>query len=560
MQPQIMIHTFIRCQLSLVLAVAAFLGACNEKTFAQTEDAELSEPLDEKLLDLQQRLRSPRDTVTTFLQSMDDRDFESAYDCLDLSELDAETAAAKERSYAVKLQLALEVCLEESPLTGISDNPETEAPYAICQDGEFEGIKLVPAAGNLWKFSRSTVALLDGELFDDLLARQQATAQQAVDPAPWSFPLWLQKRFDESWWGTTFLLKDYQWICLLVLIAIGFLVGQLARWFLDYVTRIWFRITRADVDDQPRRQLWTPVVSLIHILVWYYGTTLIDLPTGAMQVILPVLKFFTVIAAVWTAFRAINLLQNYLAKKARTTVTRYDDSLVPLVCSALKLVSLLLGVVLFVDVFDKDWKAVLGGFGVAGIAVAIAAKDMLGNVFGSVTVLADRPFEIGDWVIIDGKVEGSVEQVGIRSSRLRTFHSSEIIVPNSLLTTAIVDNMGRRRYRRMKTKLQVRYDTPVERLDEFCRGVREIIQESHYLRNENAHVYVHEFGESSIDILLYVFFDCGDWETELRERHCLLTDILRLAERLGIGFAFPTRTVELELSAGGAERLDAPRN
>ncbi|MEM9413524.1 MAG: mechanosensitive ion channel family protein, partial [Planctomycetota bacterium] len=360
------------------------------------------------------------------------------------------------------------------------------------------------------------------------------------------FPLWLQQQFSESLWGTTFFIKDYQWICLIALLLIGFLAGQLARILFDYLTKLWFRMTSTDVDDQIRKQLWAPVIALVHILIWYYGTTMIDLPSSAMGVILPVLKFFTVLAAVWTAFRAINLLQNYLMKKAKTTASRYDDSLVPFICSALKLVAVILGVVLFVDVFEKDWKAVIGGFGVVGIAVAIAAKDMLGNIFGSVTVLSDRPFDIGDWVVIDGKVEGTVEHVGIRSSRLRTFHNSQIIVPNSLLTTANVDNMGRRQYRRFKTMLQIRYDTPVDKIESFCAGVRQLIHDNPYAKGENAHVFVNQFSESSIDILLYVFLDCSTWSVELRERHCLLTSILRLAEHLNVGFAFPTRTLAME--------------
>ena len=386
--------------------------------------------------------------------------------------------------------------------------------------------------------------LLDSDQFDFLIAKPPSNGQEGE--LAWSIPLWIQQQFDESLWGTTFLIKDYQWICLLVLLLLGFFVGQFVRILLDYLTKLWFRMTSADVDDKPRKQLWVPVNALVHIWIWYYGTTLIDLPSTAMGIILPVLKCFTVLAAVWTAFRAINLLQNYLAKKAKTTASRYDDSLVPFICSALKLASVVMGVILFVDVFEKDWRAVIGGFSVVGIAVAIAAKDMLGNIFGSVTVLSDRPFEIGDWVVIDDKVEGTVEHVGIRSSRLRTFHNSQIIVPNSLLTTAIVDNMGRRQFRRFKTMLQIRYDTPVDKIESFCAGVRQLVHDNPYAKAENAHVYVNQFNDSSIDILLYVFLECGNWSIELRERHCLLISILKLAEKLGVGFAFPTRTLELE--------------
>ncbi len=511
--------------------------------------------VDEDLLTLQKQLKSPRDTVLTFLKSMERGEFELAYNCLDLSALDASTASAKRQTFAVKLQLALKKYLNDFDLITLSEDPdEQELPYPVSTAVELEGVNLVRNGKELWMFSKSSIGLLDGDTFDFLIA-DDAVETESVQAA-WSIPLWIQQQFPESWWDTTFILKDYQWVCLILLLGAGLLFGQVVKVLLDYVTRIWFRVTGADVDDQPRLKLWTPVVALLHIWIWYLGTQYIDLPSDVMGIILPILTFFMVLAAVWTAFRLIDVLQNYLKKKAKLTVSRYDDSLVPLIGSTLKLVAIALGIILFVDVFEKDWKAVLGGFGVVGIAVAIAAKDMLGNIFGSVTVLGDRPFEIGDWIVIDGKVEGTVEHVGIRSSRLRTFHNSEIIVPNSLLTTAIVDNMGRRRYRRFKTMLQVRYDTTADQLEAFCAGVRQLVNNSPFTKSELAHVYVNNLGQSSIDILLYIFFDCPDWTSELRERHCLIRDILKLAEKLNVGFAFPTRTLEMSTGEPAPFLLD----
>ena len=541
-------------QFVLILSLLA-IGNVNYG-FAQTEEKAV---VDEELLTLQKRLKSPRQTALTFLKAMEKGEFDVAYRCLDLSALDPATASAKKHTYAIKLQLALDKYLSNFDLIALSDNPEEEErPYPPSNNPELDGIHLVRDANQLWIFSKSSLEVLDGDKFDFLLADQQTESDEVVTPL--SIPLWIQQQFDESWWDSTFVLKDYQWVCLLILLGLGLLIGQVAKLFLDYVTRIWFRWTETDVDDQTRIKVWAPIVALIHIWVWYYGTKLIDLPSAVMGIVLPALTFFAVLASVWCAFRLINLLQSYLAKKAKLTASRYDDSLVPLICSVLKLAAVALGIILFVDVFEKDWKAVLGGFGVVGIAVAIAAKDMLGNIFGSITVLGDRPFEVGDWVVIDGKVEGTVEQVGIRSSRLRTFHNSEIIVPNSLLTTAIVDNMGRRKYRRLKTKLQVRYDTTADQLEAFCAGIRKLIDISPYAKSETAHVYVHEFSENSIDVLVYIFFQCPDWSSELRERHCLFKDILKLAEGLGIGFAFPTRTLEIESKETSNSPFTLPEN
>ena len=191
--------------------------------------------------------------------------------------------------------------------------------------------------------------------------------------------------------------------------------------------------------------------------------------------------------------------------------------------------------------------------GIGGAAFAFASKDAVSNLFGSVTVLTDRPFEIGDWIVTEG-VEGSVESVGFRSTRIRTFYNSLITLPNSRLTTAAVDNMGRRRYRRIKTMLGLQYDTTPEQIDAFCEGIRELIRRHTYTRKDYYHVYFNEFADSSLNVLLYCFLECPDWSIELREKHRLFCDIIKLAQRLGVSFAFPTSTLHLfqEEHGGGS--------
>jgi MscS family membrane protein len=196
----------------------------------------------------------------------------------------------------------------------------------------------------------------------------------------------------------------------------------------------------------------------------------------------------------------------------------------------------------------------MGGLGLGGAALALASKDTVSNFFGSVTVLFDRPFEVGDWIITEG-AEGTVEAVGFRSTRIRTFYNSLITLPNSLLTTSVVDNMGRRRFRRIKTTIGVQYDTTPEQLDAFCEGIRELIRRHPYTRKDYYHVYFNDFGTSSLDIMLYCFVACPDWAVELRERHRLLADIMRLANKLNVNFAFPTRTVHLFSETASEERL-----
>lgn len=181
---------------------------------------------------------------------------------------------------------------------------------------------------------------------------------------------------------------------------------------------------------------------------------------------------------------------------------------------------------------------------VGSLGVAFAATDTIKNFFGSVTVILDKPFQIGDWVIVDD-VEGTVESVGIRSTRIRTFYDSIVTIPNSILVTTKCNNYSKRRFRRWKQLISIGYSTPPEKIAAFCEGIRELLRVHPYTRKDYYQVWLNEFAGSSLDILVYVFWKTPDWPTELRERHRFMLDIIRLAGELEIEFAFPTRTVYL---------------
>ena len=356
---------------------------------------------------------------------------------------------------------------------------------------------------------------------------------------------WLAGLFPARLTEADFLgIYYYQWVSLLVVIFAGIVTDWIVRSFLNRLVRRWMKMARIEVDEEIERSIWKPVGLLAMASVWYLGTVVIGLRPGVLNVLLLAVQFFAVVAGVWTAFRMIDLLASFMLKKASRTSTKFDDLLIPLVSRSLKVFVGCIGLVSFAEAFNLPIAGLISGLGIGGVALAFAAKDTVANLFGSLTVLVDRPFEIGDWIITDG-VEGSVETVGMRSTRVRTFYNSLVTVPNSNLTTAVVDNMGRRRYRRIKTMLGLEYDTPPEKIEAFCEGVRELIRRHPYTRKDYYHVYLNQLSASSLDVLLYCFIECPDWAVELRERQRLFLDILKLAGELGVSFAFPTQTLHL---------------
>jgi len=162
------------------------------------------------------------------------------------------------------------------------------------------------------------------------------------------------------------------------------------------------------------------------------------------------------------------------------------------------------------------------------------------NFFGSVTVLTDQPFAVGDWIVVNG-MEGTVEEVGFRSTRIRTFYDSLITLPNSQLITASVDNYGKRNYRRYTKKLAIKWTTSPDVLEAFCEGIRELVRSHPYTRKDSFQVWVNDINDYSLQVLIYIFWRTPDWNTELRERHRFLLDLHRLAKKLDIEFAYPSQ-------------------
>ena len=255
--------------------------------------------------------------------------------------------------------------------------------------------------------------------------------------------------------------------------------------------------------------------------------------------------------------RLIAIVGDFLFEKAEATETRLDDQLIPMIRQTANVFVVLVGTLFVLSNLDVNVGALIAGLGIGGIAVALAAQDSLRNLFGGIMILADRPFQVGDWIVI-GDVEGTVEKVGFRSMRIRTFKSSLVTVPNQRVTDTNVDNMGLRHYRRYDTTLHLPLDTPPEVVQAFCEGVRALLRANTLVRQDYYFCELERIGDSTLDVLMYCFFEAPDWNAELRAKHILNLDVLRLARTLGITLSPPASTVRLDGWLGGAKERHAP--
>jgi MscS family membrane protein len=414
-----------------------------------------------------------------------------------------------------------------------ADNPELglELEFGRQEDGSWRIVGPTPdAASDLRK-----VMVLQGTPVIEGLGKDGALTMAEVLRT---------KVVPRSMQGAGFLLETWQWIGLLVLIVVCVVLDFLARAIARVIVVRWTRRAGAEAPREDTAKFVRPVGLFVAATVFQLALYLLDLTPSQYSVLSVAAGFIVTIAGVWAMYQLVDVFTGHLAEKAKHTHNKFDDMLVPLLRRTLKLVVVAIGLLYLASLWTEDLWSIVAGLGIGSIAVGFAAKDSIENLFGTFTVLMDKPFTLGDWITM-ADVDGSVEEVGFRSTRIRTFYNSVITVPNSKFVSTPVDNMGARRYRRIRETLGVTYDTPAEKVEAFCEGIRELIRHHPYTRKDYYHVYFNGFGDSSLEVMLYCFVETPEWGTELREKHRLFADIMRLAERLKVSFAFPTQTIHL---------------
>jgi len=356
-------------------------------------------------------------------------------------------------------------------------------------------------------------------------------------------------------------LKIYywQWLGLALVLAITFALQGLLRRLIKRLTQL-YSGDKVTLEEEQLESFARPLSVALAWALMLSLVMLLSIPKA--HLLIKALRLIsgsvTSITGGLAAWRFVDVLSHYLEEKASLTQNKFDDMLVPLARRMMKILVIVLGLGYFLSMVTDDVYKVVAGLSIGSAVLMFAFKDSLENVFGTFTVLMDKPFELGDWITVDD-VDGTVERVGFRSTRVRTFYHSVITVPNRHFISAKVDNWGSRKFRRVKTTLGLTYDTPPEKVEAFCEAVRALIREHPYTRKDYYHVYFNDFGASSLDVMLYCFLETPDWSMELRERHRLFADILSVAESLKVSFAFPSTSVYM-VSPEELEHPNRPLN
>jgi len=251
------------------------------------------------------------------------------------------------------------------------------------------------------------------------------------------------------------------------------------------------------------------------------------------------------LAVGWLIYRSVDVVEHLLRRWTARTDTMLDDQLVPLVRKTLRVFIVIIAALFIAkNAFKADVGALIAGLGIGGLAFALAAKDTIANVFGSVMILIDRPFRLGDRIKVSGQ-DGWVEEVGFRSTRIRTLEGHLVTIPNGSLAVAEIENVTSRPSIKRVLNVTVTYDTSPEKLRRGVEILNEMLaaRSEHFLEDSPPKVFFSDFNADSLNIVVYYWFTPADWWEYLAFNHEFNMELLRRYNEEGIEFAFPTQTL-----------------
>ncbi len=499
-----------------------------------------------------EKLKSPRATMRTFIEAMDEVKknsgssrsyFDQAARTFNLSRIDENLREMTGRQAAERLINTLDR-ITKVDFNHIPDDSEGSIWYFRKQtitegnDTIEAEIAIEKNADGAWRFTPQTVSTIS--------VLYSAVSHLKVVDGVIEYKNWKTKikAWMPAWTSEDFLMfSKGQWLGFLVVFVLAILALSLVRYLTTLYIRDMVKKESLDFKEKDHYKATLPFGLLAFSLVCMGGVRVLELDLEAFEVLVRAFYILIALTSVWTAVKIVDLISMHFKKIAKDTHNKFDDVLVPMLSKTAKVLVVAFGTILVAHSLTFDIGSILAGLGIGGVAVALAAKDTISNLFGSVTVIMDRPFLIGDYVILDKGLEGTVEEVGFRSTRLRTPHQSLVSLPNNVLANMAIDNYGMRGSRRFRIFLQMEYSTPIDKLEEFCERLRYMCKIHPLIDPNNAQIYINDMTDKSVNILLNVFFRTTVGDVELEERHKLIVEILKLAKEIGVRFAFPSNTM-----------------
>lgn len=329
------------------------------------------------------------------------------------------------------------------------------------------------------------------------------------------------------------------------IILITFLLKNLLTRVVFKMLTHFFSKTTTDIDNRLLEAARKPLMAFITIFGLYMAVVVFPMEEEWESTINLVYRAISMGNFFWLLWRLSDVLMDVVAHAAQERGASLGDFM-PIIKKTLRVFLAVVGLIMIIDNLGYSVGGILATFGLGGAALALASKDTLANLYGAVSIAVDRPFKVGDWIQVGDKVDGDVEEIGLRSTRVRTWPKAVTVIPNSVLCNEYIINWSRMSKRRVKQIVGVTYETTPEQMQIILDDIRNLLQSDQDVNQDFILVKFNDFGASSLDILVYYFTNTIKWQPHLEIRERINLGIMSVVAKNGSSIAFPTRTLYFE--------------
>ncbi len=351
--------------------------------------------------------------------------------------------------------------------------------------------------------------------------------------------------FLDVWNNGVFGINATDIIVSLVIFLLFYLLRRLiARFILNRLSRIVSR-TSNQIDDAVIEVLDGPLKFLPVVIGFFIASSYLDISENNQDFLDLLNRSLITIFIFWLLHQLI-IPFSFVIKNFESKISK---PLVDWTLKGLKILVIVLGAVALLELWGIRVGPVIAGLGLFGVAVALGAQDLFKNLISGIMILMEKRFTVGDVILVSGEVEGVVEQIGFRSTLVRRFDSTPVMVPNYKFAEQSVTNYTRRHHRRIRWLIGLEYRTTIDQLKKIRDEINTIIEkDENFAKNQNASFYVRidSFSDSSIDMLVQTFTVTNDWAEFLKIKENLAVKIIEIVENNEAGFAFPSQSLYVE--------------
>lgn len=315
--------------------------------------------------------------------------------------------------------------------------------------------------------------------------------------------------------------------------------------------------TQNEYDDRLVSSLEAPVSTLLLFFGVYTAANVLKMDDAIDVFASRVFLGLTIMVVFWGLVRVLDVVADIfqeIAERKGSTIATF----MPLIKKTTRLFVCMVGAVMVIDNLGYSISGIIATLGIGGAAFAFAAKDTIANLYGSLALALDRPFKVGDWIQVGDVIDGDVEEIGLRSTRVRSWPKTVLSIPNHVLANETINNWSEMPKRRVKQYVGVTYSTTADQMNTLVEDIRQLLKEDEGVQQDFILVNFTDFGDSSLQILVYYFTTSIKWLEHMDVRQRVNMKIMRAVEARGLSFAFPTRTLHLA-SAQGLGAASEPR-